>query len=106
MEGSGVGHLFRHARQTTSQEASQQKQLAAAPTKKAAKKAGGAAAMVRERVRTLAEMEEAVLQVVADLVGDGVDVGEPLAGQGLDSLAAMELRQKLQVGFRLSLCPA
>ena len=30
-------------------------------------------------------------------MGGAVDVGEPLVGQGLDSLASMELRQKLQV---------
>ena len=40
-----------------------------------------------------------MLEVAADLVGGSIDVGEPLAGQGLDSLAAMELRQKLQVSF-------
>ena len=37
-------------------------------------------------------------QVAAELIGGAVDVGEPLVGQGLDSLASMELRQKLQVG--------
>jgi hypothetical protein len=36
-------------------------------------------------------------QVAAELIGGVVDVGEPLVGQGLDSLASMELRQKLQV---------
>lgn len=36
-------------------------------------------------------------QVAAELIGGSVDVGEPLVGQGLDSLASMELRQKLQV---------
>ena len=36
-------------------------------------------------------------QVASELIGGAVDVGEPLVGQGLDSLASMELRQKLQV---------
>ena len=81
------------------QEAQQRKELGAAPAKAAlaSKAAAGAAAGGSQRVRTLAEVEAAVLEVVAELVGDDVDVGEPLAGQGLDSLAAMELRQKLQV---------
>ncbi len=35
-------------------------------------------------------------QVAQALVGEAVDVDVPLATQGLDSLAAMELRQKLQ----------
>jgi aryl carrier-like protein len=34
---------------------------------------------------------------VRDLVGSDVAPDEPLASQGLDSLASMELRQKLQV---------
>ena len=36
-------------------------------------------------------------QVAQALVGEAVDMDQPLAAQGLDSLAAMELRQKLQV---------
>ena len=36
-------------------------------------------------------------QVAQALVGEAVDADQPLAAQGLDSLAAMELRQKLQV---------
>ena len=36
-------------------------------------------------------------QVAQALVGEAVDVDLPLATQGLDSLAAMELRQMLQV---------
>lgn len=51
--------------------------------------------------RTLANVEAAVLAVARDLIGGDVDVGEPLAGQGLDSLAAMELRQKLHVSSRV-----
>ncbi len=34
---------------------------------------------------------------VHDLVGSDVSPEEPLSGQGLDSLASMELRQSLQV---------
>lgn len=60
--------------------------------------AAAAAAAAKPTARTLVDVEAAVLEVVRDLVGGDVDVGEPLAGQGLDSLAAMELRQKLQVG--------
>ena len=37
---------------------------------------------------------------VRDLVGADVSPAEPLAAQGLDSLAGMELRQKLQVTCR------
>ena len=78
-------------------EEQRRKQLAATPAKAAAAKRAAAAVAPQKRVSTLAEIEAAVLEVVQDLVGDGIDVGEPLAGQGLDSLAAMELRQKLQV---------
>lgn len=42
-------------------------------------------------------MSLTMLKVASELIGGSVDVGEPLAGQGLDSLASMELRQKLQV---------
>lgn len=46
-----------------------------------------------------------MLKVASELIGGSVDIGEPLAGQGLDSLAAMELRQKLQVQFTWHLGP-
>lgn len=42
--------------------------------------------------------------MAAELIGGSVDVGEPLVGQGLDSLASMELRQKLQVGAKGLTC--
>ena len=42
-------------------------------------------------------------QVAQALVGEALDVELPLATQGLDSLAAMELRQKLQACCRLVL---
>ena len=47
--------------------------------------------------RSLDELQRLVLSVVRDLVGADVDPAAPLGAQGLDSLAAMELRQKLQV---------
>ena len=37
---------------------------------------------------------------VRDLVGGEVEPTQPLVSQGLDSLASMELRQKLQVCCR------
>lgn len=46
---------------------------------------------------TVQALEETVMQLVADLIGRRPEVDEPLLGQGLDSLAAMELRQKLWV---------
>lgn len=42
-------------------------------------------------------LEAEIKEMVAGYVGMDVDVSMPLAAQGLDSLAAMELRQKLQV---------
>ena len=44
-----------------------------------------------------AEIELDIIALVQDFVGPNVSAGQPLAAQGLDSLAAMELRQKLQV---------
>ncbi len=44
-----------------------------------------------------AELEAEISALVHGYVGDKVDPTAPLAVQGLDSLAAMELRQKLQV---------
>ena len=49
------------------------------------------------------ELLRLVLDAVRDLVGAEVDPRAALGGQGLDSLAAMELRQKLQV-LRVSSC--
>ena len=47
--------------------------------------------------QSLEEVQRLVLDVVRDLVGGEVDPAVALGTQGLDSLAAMELRQKLQV---------
>ena len=44
-----------------------------------------------------AALERQVVDLVRSYVGDDVSPEEPLNKQGLDSLAAMELRQKLQV---------
>ena len=44
-----------------------------------------------------AEIEADIVALVQDFVGPNVSADQPLAAQGLDSLAAMELRQKLQV---------
>lgn len=46
---------------------------------------------------TAADLEEQVMSVIRDLVGADVAKDQPLVAQGLDSLASMELRQKLQV---------
>ena len=51
----------------------------------------------RSARKTKFELEKLVLEVVQELTGEVVDPDQPLAVQGLDSLAAMELRQKLQV---------
>ena len=47
-------------------------------------------------------LEAAVADLVANLTGSRPEPDRPLAAQGLDSLAAMELRQKLQA--RACLC--
>lgn len=47
-------------------------------------------------VQSLQELESAVLEIIQELVGSAVSPDAPLAAQGLDSLASMELRQKLQ----------
>ena len=49
---------------------------------------------------TQAASEAAVVDLVTSYVGEIADRNAPLAQQGLDSLAAMELRQKLQVELR------
>jgi aryl carrier-like protein len=52
--------------------------------------------------QSLQQLEATVMEIVKELVGADVAPGAPLAAQGLDSLAAMELRQKLQVRCLLS----
>lgn len=42
-------------------------------------------------------LQEEMLELVKGFVGADVAPDQPLVSQGLDSLAAMELRQKLQV---------
>jgi hypothetical protein len=51
---------------------------------------------------TVETLEAAVTDLVVDLTGSRPAPEQPLAAQGLDSLAAMELRQKLQA--RACLC--
>ena len=54
-----------------------------------------------------AALQQQILELVKGFVGSDVSADMPLAAQGLDSLAAMELRQKLQVRQqheRLDLC--
>lgn len=48
---------------------------------------------------SLPSIQAVVSEIVKDLVGQEVAADAPLAAQGLDSLAAMELRQRLQVGL-------
>lgn len=82
------------------QEAEQRRIQQRAPARSAGASVGvsaAAGAPLPLKARSLADLEAMVLAVVVDLVGEGVDVNEPLSSQGLDSLASMELRQKLQV---------
>ena len=51
-----------------------------------------------------AALEAEILALVQSYVEEQVAPDEPLAKQGLDSLAAMELRQKLQVCFAGAAC--
>ena len=53
--------------------------------------------------RSFEDVQAQVLGIVASLTGAEVAPDQPLASQGLDSLAAMELRQKLQVHSLTSL---
>lgn len=45
----------------------------------------------------LQAIQAVISEIVKDLVGQDVALEAPLVAQGLDSLAAMELRQRLQV---------
>ena len=53
----------------------------------------------KKGIPSLAELETTILSLVQDLIGPDVTPDAPLSSQGLDSLAAMELRQKLQVSI-------
>lgn len=72
-------------------------QLPAAPAA-AAPLPTKAAAMQQDTALSAAAIEAAVQQVVATVLGsEAVDPEQPLAAQGMDSLAGLELRQKIQV---------
>lgn len=45
----------------------------------------------------IAAIQQQIIAIVKGYVDDDVDMEKPLAMQGLDSLAFMELRQKLEV---------
>ena len=48
------------------------------------------------------DVEALVLQVVTSVLGsESLDADQPLASQGMDSLAGLELRQKIQASSRL-----
>ncbi|KAK9803914.1 hypothetical protein WJX72_004698 [[Myrmecia] bisecta] len=75
----------------------------AAATQHTAKRAAPAAPTAASPAMTQERMEDQILAVVRDLIGASVTVDQPLASQGLDSLASMELRQKLQEATGLEL---
>ena len=78
---------------------------AATPTGPSQDTTGGSespAGVIRAAPRDAASLEAEILALVEGFVGSEVSVEKPLAAQGLDSLAAMELRQKLQVGLPTS----
>lgn len=54
----------------------------------------------REAGKSSEEVQAAIEGLVKSYIGGTVATDVPLAQQGLDSLAAMELRQKLQVSAR------
>lgn len=49
-------------------------------------------------------LQRDILETVSSYVGAEVPIDEPLSKLGLDSLAAMELRQKLQACFVSYIC--
>ena len=75
------------------------------PTAQLAKAADRQAAVhLQSGMPSLRDLQAAVLGIVRELVGADIAPDMPLATQGLDSLAGMELRQKLQVRASASGC--
>ena len=75
------------------------------PTAQLAKAADRQAAVhLQSGTPSLQDLQAAVLVMVRELVGADIAPDVPLGAQGLDSLAAMELRQKLQVQASAPVC--
>ena len=49
------------------------------------------------RLRSSEDIKDTIVAALRDIMGTEVDDDEPLIAQGLDSLAAMELRKRMQV---------
>jgi len=76
------------------------------PTAKGARPAsGGDGASAPAAATSESSIRDKVLEVLTSVLGVDVDVDQPLALQGLDSLAGLEFRQKLQeaLGVELAL---
>jgi hypothetical protein len=87
-------HLYQAIEFNQLTPAQQQLQAAPAPVQAAAQPAKAAAARAAP---SAADVEAAVQQVVLSVLGSGaIDPDQPLATQGMDSLAGLELRQKIQ----------
>ena len=49
------------------------------------------------RLTCIEDIKDTIVTTLRDIIGREVDDDEPLIAQGLDSLAAMELRKRMQV---------
>ena len=52
---------------------------------------------IQKEITSQFELEKLIMDILLDLTGQYVDPDRPLISQGLDSLAAMELSQKVNV---------